>query len=121
MDFPDVPVVSLSISGNRRTIQEGTDVFFDCQIRANPSHESVGWTFEHRPIHADVTRGINISNQSLILTAVKRSHSGKYSCSGTNSEGKGKSHEVYLDIQCMFNDMLFFFHLLLSNNLLLIS
>lgn len=44
--------------------------------------------------------GIIISNQSLVITSVKRSQMGQYLCICTNSEGEGESNSVLLEIQC---------------------
>ena len=44
--------------------------------------------------------GIIISNQSLVITSVKRSQMGQYMCICTNSEGEGESNSALLEIQC---------------------
>lgn len=49
--FPDNPILSLRLGSKLRHqhIQEGNDVFFECDIRANPWVNDIGWRFEGRP------------------------------------------------------------------------
>lgn len=44
--------------------------------------------------------GVVISNQNLVITGVKRSHMGLYTCTANNSEGEGESNQALLEIQC---------------------
>lgn len=45
MNFTDIPVVSLELGSNvnSTTIREGADVYFECNIRANPWIYNIEW------------------------------------------------------------------------------
>lgn len=100
----DVPHVSLQLGSTfkKGEIQEGNDVYFECTIHANPWVTEVGWFFEGREIRTNTTAGIVISNQSLVLQKVQRTHRGLYSCMATNAEGTGRSNDVFLRIRCKY-------------------
>ena len=53
------------------------------------------------PLQHDVSSGIIISNQSLVVQRVTRSDAGQYTCHVFNSEGEGVSNEVHLAVKCM--------------------
>lgn len=46
----DIPILTLRLGSKLRHqhIQEGNDVFFECDIRANPLVNDIGWRFEGR-------------------------------------------------------------------------
>lgn len=51
-------------------------------------------------IFQNVTGGVILSDQSLVLQNVVRSTAGEYTCIATNSEGKGSSNPVKLVVKC---------------------
>ncbi|XP_067130534.1 protein turtle-like isoform X2 [Centruroides vittatus] len=83
----------------KRTIREGSDVYFECNIKANPWVTEVGWTFKGQPLFSNTTAGIIVSNQSLVLQKIRRENRGSYRCTATNSEGEGISDELSLQVQ----------------------
>ncbi|KAI1303038.1 Nephrin [Halotydeus destructor] len=85
------------IDGN--SIREGTDVYFECIVEANPWVSEVTWLFEGNALFSDPSSGIIISNQSLVLQRVKRQSRGRYWCVALNPEGQGESEELYLKVQ----------------------
>ncbi|KAG8194330.1 hypothetical protein JTE90_029206 [Oedothorax gibbosus] len=91
--------LALGASIQHTAIKEGSDVYFDCNIRANPWVHDVGWRFEGTPLYSNLTAGVIVSNQSLVLQRVKKEHRGRYQCVATNTEGEGRSEEVPLDVQ----------------------
>lgn len=103
--FTDVPQLVLRLGSKLRhfRIQEGNDVYMECDIRANPWVTEISWTFEGRELHTNVSAGLIISNQSLVLQRVQRTNRGHYTCSASNSEGMGESKPLYLSIQCKYN------------------
>ena len=94
--------MTLGASIKHTSIKEGSDVYFDCNIRANPWVHDVGWLFDDKPFHGNLSAGIIISNQSLVLQRVTKKHRGRYQCVAVNSEGEGRSEEVRLNVQCKY-------------------
>ncbi|XP_076366981.1 neural cell adhesion molecule 2-like [Tachypleus tridentatus] len=80
-------------------IQQGYDVYLECNIVANPWVTEIGWKFEGQELQTNTSAGIIISNQSLVLQKVGRSNRGRYSCIATNSEGQGESKSLHLKVQ----------------------
>ncbi|XP_013792659.2 nephrin-like, partial [Limulus polyphemus] len=95
------PEVTLRLGSKLRHshIQEGNDVYFECNIRANPRVTEITWLFEGQEIQTNTTVGVIVSNQSLVLQKVRLASRGHYYCSAGNSEGSEKSNVVYLRVQ----------------------
>lgn len=53
----------------------------------------------YRLIH-NVSEGIIQSNQSLVLQKVRKKLSGNYICSASNSQGSGKSNQLFISVKC---------------------
>lgn len=51
-------------------------------------------------IFQNVTGGVIMSDQSLVLQNVARATAGDYTCMATNVEGKGTSNPVKLVVRC---------------------
>lgn len=96
-----LPLVSLDLAGsiNESNIQEGVDVYFECNINANPWVYRVTWKHNGKTLFSNASAGTVISNQSLFLQSVTRSHAGTYTCIGSNQEGDGESNPVFLDVK----------------------
>ncbi|XP_042888534.1 nephrin-like [Penaeus japonicus] len=92
-------VISLGSSLNPESIKEKDDVYFECSIQANPRAYKVTWQHNGRPLQHNITSGIIVSNQSLVLQRVTRRHAGDYSCTASNIEGDGISNLIKLDIK----------------------
>ncbi|XP_076637237.1 neural cell adhesion molecule 2 isoform X1 [Colletes latitarsis] len=99
--------IQLGTSLNPNAIREGTDVYFDCLIHAEPPVYKVEWRhlppvnrplFQGKALHHNITQGIIISNQSLVLQGVDRKSAGNYTCVGYNTEGDGESSPFYLNV-----------------------
>ncbi|XP_067143673.1 neural cell adhesion molecule 2-like [Centruroides vittatus] len=96
-----VPQLTLRLGSKLRhsNIQERNDVYFECNIRANPWVTDIGWKFDNQELHTNLSAGIIVSNQTLVLQRVQRHNRGRYSCTGTNTEGQGESNHVHLRVQ----------------------
>lgn len=92
--------VELGAKLNRDSIKEGSDVYFECFVNANPWISEIQWLYNGAPIANDPLQGILITNQSLVLQRVKRQHRGYYQCAATNTEGTQESNRVFLRVQC---------------------
>lgn len=100
----DVPQLTLALGAsiNRDSIKEGSDVYLECHVRANPWVYEVTWLFEGNILSSDHANGIIIANQSLVLQKVKRNMRGKYQCTGRNQQSLGKSNPFFLRVQCKY-------------------
>ncbi|KAH9368506.1 hypothetical protein HPB48_007255 [Haemaphysalis longicornis] len=81
-----------------KAIREGSDVYLECNIQANPAVSEVGWKFEGKPLYSNLKQGIIVSNQSLVLQKVRRESRGHYQCVAANVEGEGESDRVLLRV-----------------------
>ncbi|GLV36158.1 sidestep VIII [Carabus blaptoides fortunei] len=91
--------LTLGASLNGSNIREGADVYFECHITANPWVHRVAWTHDGRRLVNNVTAGIIVSNQTLVLQSVSKTTSGIYTCIATNTEGSRDSNPIHLDVK----------------------
>lgn len=98
----DLPFVNISLGSNinAENIKVGSDVYLECHIKANPWVYEVIWLFEGRSISTDISNGVIISNQSLILQNVGRESRGIYQCLGQNEQGEILSNPLFLRVKC---------------------
>ncbi|XP_042230323.1 nephrin-like isoform X2 [Homarus americanus] len=101
LDVYYVPVATLhpGRSLNLSNIEEGDDVYFECSIKANPWVYKIVWLHEGTELQHNVTAGVIISNQSLVLQRVARTASGNYYCVASNIEGDGQSNPIRLKVK----------------------
>ncbi|XP_047107820.1 neural cell adhesion molecule 2-like [Schistocerca piceifrons] len=95
------PIVDLELGSNINgsAIREGVDVYFECNVRANPWIHKVVWRHNGRQLHSNPSAGTLLSNQTLVLQAVKRQRTGLYTCVASNSEGDTESNAFNLDVK----------------------
>ncbi|GLV36530.1 sidestep IV [Carabus blaptoides fortunei] len=96
-----MPVVTLKMGSslNPEDIKEGDDVYFECNIRANPKTYKLAWFHNGIEIHHNVSAGVILSDHSLVLQTVSRATAGDFTCLAANTEGKGTSNPVKLHVR----------------------
>ena len=62
----------------------------------------VSLCFQGKRIEEDVSNGVIISNQTLVLQSVKLDNAGLYTCVASNVVADGESNALHLDIKCKF-------------------
>ncbi|XP_060805155.1 synaptogenesis protein syg-2 [Amyelois transitella] len=95
------PLVTLSLGStlNPHDIKEGDDVYFECNVRANPREHRISWYHNDRPVTQNMSSGIILSTRSLVLQKVTRQEAGGYSCRAANTRGETSSDMVWLRVQ----------------------
>lgn len=101
----DVPVVNIKLGSSLKAndINEGDDVYFECDVRANPKAYKLLWFKDNKELHQNATAGIILpGGQSLVLQSVTKASAGEYSCMAVNIEGKSTSRSVTLEVMCKY-------------------
>ncbi|XP_013147815.1 PREDICTED: hemicentin-2 isoform X1 [Papilio polytes] len=100
LDIQYVPETTVRLGTNLdpKNIKEGSDVYFDCIIKAHPYVYKVEWRHNGKSLVHNVGHGIIITNQSLVLQGVGRKTAGNYTCVGFNAEGDGESKPFTLNV-----------------------
>ncbi|XP_072930220.1 neural cell adhesion molecule 1-A-like [Epargyreus clarus] len=95
-----VPIVTLKMGSNLNPghIKEGDDVYFECEVRANPKADRLAWFKGTVEIQHNASSGVILSDHSLVIQNVNRSSAGDYSCLAHNLEGSSTSNPVSLQI-----------------------
>ncbi|XP_026326478.1 nephrin-like isoform X2 [Hyposmocoma kahamanoa] len=96
-----VPVATIHLGSkmNPNDIEEGDDVYFGCEVDANPPAYKVVWEhngilLQHNPSGGVILTG----NTNLALRNVSRHQAGKYTCTASNVEGDGKSPPLHMQV-----------------------
>ncbi|XP_070490532.1 uncharacterized protein side-V [Chironomus tepperi] len=99
LDIKHAPIVSLSLGSNLdpKNLAKGTDVYLECRLEANPPIKKIEWYHNNKPLQP--TRGVIITNQSLVLQSISKQTHGQYMCRATNAQGSVSSNDLYLDIK----------------------
>eukprot|EP00090_Calanus_glacialis_P029736 TRINITY_DN4776_c0_g2_i1.p1 TRINITY_DN4776_c0_g2~~TRINITY_DN4776_c0_g2_i1.p1 ORF type:complete len:861 (-),score=112.71 TRINITY_DN4776_c0_g2_i1:337-2919(-) len=94
------PQVSLRLgkSLDPDNLRTGNDVYFECDVRANPIPHKLIWLHKGKQLMQNQDKGIVMSTQSLVLQKVGRMSRGEYECQAVNSEGTTTSNPVNLNI-----------------------
>ncbi|XP_055634568.1 uncharacterized protein LOC129774711 isoform X2 [Toxorhynchites rutilus septentrionalis] len=99
LDVRHVPVISLSLGAplNSQNLMEGSDVYLECDIKANPPAKKIEWFHNNKVLQP--ARGVIISNQTLVLQSITKATHGEYMCRAANTLGTVNSNQLYLDIK----------------------
>lgn len=106
----DAPVVSIKLGSSLKAndINEGDDVYFECEVRANPKSYKLLWFKDGKELHQNATAGIILpGGQSLVLQSVTKASAGEYSCMAANVEGKSNSRPVSLEVMCEYDGVFY--------------
>ncbi|KAK3863454.1 hypothetical protein Pcinc_030762, partial [Petrolisthes cinctipes] len=95
------PMVRLSLGRplHPSHIKEGDDVFFECNIQANPQPHRIFWYHNGSGVKHNPDEGVVVSGLSLAVRGVYRQHTGTYTCTATNTQGTNTSNPVHLLVQ----------------------
>ncbi|XP_047511176.1 hemicentin-2-like [Pieris napi] len=95
------PLVTLTLGStlNPHDIKEEDDVYFECNVRANPKEYKISWYHNGSPVIQNMRSGIILSSRSLVLQRLTRQEAGLYSCKATNARGETSSEAVRLRVQ----------------------
>ncbi|XP_073993878.1 nephrin-like isoform X2 [Rhodnius prolixus] len=95
------PLVSLQLGTSLKPhqIKEGDDVYFECNVRANPVQHKISWYHNSDLITQNMSTGVLFSTKSLVLQGVTRQNAGAYHCIAANTRGQTSSQPVNLRIQ----------------------
>ncbi|XP_026479796.1 synaptogenesis protein syg-2 [Ctenocephalides felis] len=95
-----MPMLNLSLGANMNPddIEEGDDVYFDCQMDSNPYAYKVVWKHNGQPVVHNPKLGIVAKSNALALQKIRRDQAGNYSCVASNVEGDGSSEAVSLRV-----------------------
>lgn len=99
LDVRHVPVISLSLGAplDSQNLMEGSDVYLECDIKANPPAKKIEWFHNNKLLQS--ARGVIISNQTLVLQSITKATHGEYMCKAANTLGTVPSNQLYLDIK----------------------
>ncbi|KAH8402069.1 hypothetical protein KR009_009546, partial [Drosophila setifemur] len=99
LNVTHAPIVNLNLGAplDPNNLLKGSDVYLECDVKANPGITRVEWYHSDKQLHS--SRGIIISNQTLVLQGISKSSHGLYFCRASNLQGSVSSNEVYLDVK----------------------
>ncbi|XP_076268336.1 protein turtle homolog A-like isoform X1 [Rhynchophorus ferrugineus] len=97
--YPPQVTLHLGSTLNPEDIKEGDDVYFECNVKANPKLQKITWYHDRALVSQNVSSGVIISSNSLVLQSVNRWHSGAYTCLAGNQRGETISQPVNLKVR----------------------
>ncbi|XP_066988819.1 protein turtle homolog B-like isoform X1 [Macrobrachium rosenbergii] len=91
--------LQLGLSLNLEDLEEGDDVYFKCNMEANPAVTGIQWAHNGVPLRSDPSAGVIISPASLVLQSVTRKSSGTYTCAAANTQGAATSNALQMNVK----------------------
>nr|XP_053630947.1 nephrin-like [Cherax quadricarinatus] len=95
--YPPVATMELG-RGVAPVVKEGEDVYFNCNVDANPPTYRISWYRLDKAIVHSPEAGVVLSGNSLALRGVTRHQAGPYVCSASNVEGDTHSPPLILSV-----------------------
>ncbi|XP_049813795.1 nephrin-like [Schistocerca nitens] len=100
VNFPPSVELQLGTKLNADDIKEGEDVYFECNIEANPNIYKLVWKLNGQVLVDGTRTSVRVINHSLVLRNVdRRRDAGNYTCVASNVEGDGVSNTFHLRIK----------------------
>ncbi|XP_069988538.1 nephrin [Penaeus vannamei] len=106
--YPPSVTASLGRSLRPDLLKEGDDVYFTCSVAANPPASTITWYHEGTVQVQNVSQGVIVSGESLVLQKVRRDKAGKYKCGASNALATVTSAPVHLKIRCECSEPLMY-------------
>ncbi|CAL4102832.1 unnamed protein product, partial [Meganyctiphanes norvegica] len=97
--YPPTVEVELGATLQIRDLKEGEDVFFTCKVKANPPVTSISWYLEDQQQVQNVSMGVIVSDNTLVLQRVQVTQMGNYRCQAKNQVGSSRSTPVLLSLK----------------------
>ncbi|XP_025422622.1 hemicentin-1-like [Sipha flava] len=97
--YPPRLQISLGRNLNVSNIKEGSDVYFECIIKASPAIIKLDWDHNGTSVGQHESRRTILSNQTLVLQSITRKGSGSYQCIASNARGKSISDAYHIDVK----------------------
>jgi len=101
MEVKYAPTTSIKLGGplELERIEEGHDVYFECNIDANPPANSIMWQHNGQTLFPTEDSHILDSDNILAIQSVRINHSGNYSCSAKNELGAAGSGFLAVNVK----------------------
>ncbi|CAG2167694.1 unnamed protein product [Oppiella nova] len=98
--MPNVTLTTGSSTGDPSvaTVNESNEILLNCKVRANPKPTHIRWLFNKQELKENVAKGIIVANDTLIVKNARRESEGRYQCVAYNSEGRGDSAELFVQV-----------------------
>ncbi|XP_053599796.1 hemicentin-1-like isoform X2 [Plodia interpunctella] len=96
-----VPVATIHLGAkmNPNDIEERDDVYFFCEVDANPPAYKVTWEHNGALLTHSTAKGIILTgNTNLAIRNISRHQAGLYTCTASNVEGDGQSKPLHLQV-----------------------
>ncbi|VVC29732.1 Fibronectin type III,Immunoglobulin subtype,Immunoglobulin-like domain,Immunoglobulin-like [Cinara cedri] len=97
--YPPRLRIDLGRNLNVSYIKEGSDVYFECTIKASPVINRLDWDHNGTNVGRHESRRTIVSNQTLVLQSITRKGSGSYRCIASNGRGKSISNAYHIDVK----------------------
>ncbi|CAG0879414.1 unnamed protein product [Darwinula stevensoni] len=97
--YPPAVNVRFGANLNPEWIKVGDDVYFECNVDANPKFHSLKWLHDGKELSHDPKMGVIVTESTLVIRGIQRRHAGKYECLAENSLGRSNSSPLSLQVQ----------------------